>query len=217
MLSQAAGQLGHGTPVTVVDVVASPAGDPHGAGFASGFLPLLLTSLAAGIVLLFVVASHLIRLVAVAGFAVLAGLLASATLHGLGVLAGSYWATAGAIALLTLAVSATVSGLGALLGYPGIGLGVLVVFLVGNPISGLAGAPELLPQPWGSVGQFLPPGAGVTLLRSAAFFDGAGGVAPLWTLLAWAVGGLALTAIGHFRDRPGTPLRRPTVARPPLL
>jgi hypothetical protein len=137
----------------------------------------------------------------VAAYAVLAGLLAAAVMHGLGLLAGSYWAAAGAIGLLALAVSATVSGLGALAGTPGIGLGVLVVFLVGNPISGLATAPELLPAPWGAIGQALPPGAGSSLLRSAAFFDGAGGAGPAWALGAWAIGGLLLTAVGHYRDR----------------
>ncbi len=84
-----------------------------------------------------------------------------------------------------------------MLGAPGIGLGVLAVFLFGNPISGVAAAPELLPQPWGTIGQLLPPGAGATLLRSEAFFHGAGSAAPLWTLVAWAAIGLLLVAIGR--------------------
>src|SRR5262249_10263266 len=49
LLTQAAQQLGSGRPMTVVDVVPSPADDPRGAGFSSAFLPLLLTSLACGI------------------------------------------------------------------------------------------------------------------------------------------------------------------------
>ncbi len=61
----------------------------------------------------------------------------------------------------------------------------------------MAAAPELLPEPWGAVGQLLPPGAGVSLVRSAAFFDGAGTAAPLWTLVAWAVVGLVLLALGR--------------------
>jgi hypothetical protein len=207
LLGQAVQQLNPGTPVPVVDVVPPPVGDPRGAGFVSGFLPLLLTSVAAGIALLFVVRSHAVRLVGVIGFAVLAGFLAAGVMHGLGLLTGAYWAAAGAIGLLALAVTGTVSGLGALLGNPGIGLGVLLVFLLGNPISGLASAPELLPQPWGAIGQYLPPGAGATLLRSTAFFDGAGSGAARWVLIGWAAVGLGLTAIGHFRDR-----RTPTVA-----
>jgi hypothetical protein len=89
--------------------------------------------------------------------------------------------------------------LGALLGPAGVGLAALVVFVVGNPLSAVASAPELLPQPWGAVGQFLPPGAGATLLRSTAYFDGAGGATVAWTLAAWAVAGIALLIIGRRR------------------
>jgi hypothetical protein len=74
----------------------------------------------------------------------------------------------------------------ALLDAGGVVLAALAVFLLGNPLSGLTSAPELLPQPWGAVGQFLPPGAGGTLLRSVAFFDGAGAAAAGWVLGAWA-------------------------------
>jgi hypothetical protein len=103
--------------------------------------------------------------------------------------------------LLALAVAGAVSGLGAAFGRPGAALGVVLVFLVGNPISGLTTAPELLPQPWGAIGQYLPPGAGATLLRSVAFFDGAGAGRPLSVLASWAALGLALTAMGHYRAR----------------
>jgi hypothetical protein len=201
LLSQAAQSMGAGRPVNVVDVVATPADDPHGAGFATGFLPLLLTSVGCGMTLLFLVRSHGVRVVAQVTFAVLAGAIAAAALHGLGVLTGSYLATAGVIALLALAVSATVAGLGAAIGPRGIGIGALLAFFAGNPISGLTTAPELLPTPWGNIGRFLPPGAGASLLRSVAFFDGAGAAQPLWILVNWAAAGLVLTAIGHFRDR----------------
>jgi hypothetical protein len=46
--------------------------------------------------------------------------------------------------------------------------------LVGNPLSGISSAPERLPEPAGALGPLLPPGAGGSLLRSTAFFDGAG-------------------------------------------
>jgi hypothetical protein len=218
LLSQAAQQLGNGQPVTVVDVVPTPAGDPRGAGLTAGLLPLLLTSLACGVALLLVVRSHPVRLAGLLTFAALAGLIAAGVLHGLGVLGGSYLAAAGVIALVALAISATVSGLGAVFGNLGISIGALVVFFVGNPISGLASAPELLPRPWGAVGQFLPPGAGASLLRSVAFFDGARGAGPLWVLAAWAAAGLALTAVGHFRDRAkiGVPVDAARTAAVPL-
>ncbi len=216
LLTQAAQQLGNGRPVPVVDVVASPADDPRGAGFSAGFLPLLLTSLACGVVLLFVVGSHAVRVLGLFTFAVLAGVVATGVLHWLGVLTGSYLASAGVVALLALAISATISGLGALLGNPGLGLGALLVFFVGNPISGLASAPELLPQPWGAIGQLLPPGAGATLLRSVAFFEGAGATRPLWVLAGWALVGLGLTAVGHFRDRVRVPAAQAAVTPEPV-
>jgi hypothetical protein len=197
LLGQAAQQLGGGASVTIVDVVPGAPDDPRGAGFASGYLPLVLASMIAGVLFAVVLPGRWARLVGLVVFAVLAGLVGAAVLHGLGLLTGSYLAAAGALALLSLAVSGTVTGLAALIGAPGIGLGVLLVFLFGNPISAVAAAPELLPEPWGAIGQLLPPGAGATLLRSAAFFDGAGAAAPLWTLVAWAVVGLALVAVGR--------------------
>jgi hypothetical protein len=201
LLTQAVQQLGNGRPVPVVDVVPGPPDDPRGAGFASAFLPLALTSLGGGIALLFAVRSHPVRPLGLLLFAVLAGLSTAAIMHGLGVITGPYLVAAGVIALLALAISAAVSGLGAALGPVGIAVGALLLVFFGNPISGLTSAPELLPQPWGALGQYLPPGAGSTLLRSVLWFDGAGGTRPLWVLVGWSVAGLALTALGHYRER----------------
>ena len=44
---------------------------------------------------------------------------------------------------------------------------------VGNPFSGVATSPDMLPAGAGALGQLLPPGAGGNLLRSTGFFDGA--------------------------------------------
>lgn len=101
------------------------------------------------------------------------------------------------IGLFALAAAATVAGPGAVLGRPGIGLGALLVFLVGNPLSAVSAAPELLPQPWGEVGQWLPVGAGGSALRSAAFFDGAGAGHAVAILAGYAVVGLLLVLFGR--------------------
>src|SRR5262245_29592546 len=45
LLTQAAAQLGRSAAPTVVDVVPGSSDDPRGAGFASGFLPLVLLGL----------------------------------------------------------------------------------------------------------------------------------------------------------------------------
>lgn len=200
LLTQQAQALGGGSPIPVVDVVPTDPDDPRGAGFAAGFLPLVLTSMAAGILVVAAVRLRRARLIGVLVYAIGAGLAGAAALqYWLGALSGSYPANAAVIGLLALAISGAVAGLGALLGPAGIALGALVVFLVGNPLSAVGSAPELLPQPWGAVGQLLPPGAGATLLRSTAYFDGAGGTAALWTLAGWALAGLLLLTVGRRR------------------
>ncbi|WP_433285029.1 hypothetical protein [Micromonospora sp. CA-244673] len=214
LLTEAAAQLSAGRPVPVVQVVPADPDDPRGAGFAAGFLPLALTGMLAGALLTVLVARRAARLAGLLGFAVLAGLVGAAVLHGwLGVLDGDLWREAGAIGLFALAAAGTVAGLGALLGAPGIGLGALLVFLVGNPLSAVGAAPELLPQPWGAIGQYLPVGAGATLLRSAAFFDGAGAGRPVAVLAGYALVGLALVLVGRRPARVGAggpaPERRP--------
>jgi hypothetical protein len=113
----------------------------------------------AGILVATAVGSRRARLAGIGLFAVLAGLVGGAVLqYWLDALPGAYLANAAVIGLLALAVSGSVAGLGALLGRAGIGLGVVLVFLLGNPLSVVASAPELLPQPRGQLGQLLPPG-----------------------------------------------------------
>jgi hypothetical protein len=198
LLTQASAEMNGGQPVRTVEVVPLDPDDPRGTGFASGFLPLAITSLLAGIAIFFAVRGRGPRLVGLLGYAVFAGLAAAAVLQfWLGVIPGTYLLNAAAIGLFTLAVAASVGGLAAVLGERGIALGALVVFLVGNALSGVAAAPHLLPQPWGEVGQWLPIGAGGTLLRSTAYFDGAGGTPAVWILATYAIVGLVLVALGR--------------------
>ena len=198
VLTQATAQLGQGRPVPVTDVVPVHSGDPRGAGFGAGFLPMAMTGLLAGALAFLLIKRRPARLVALGTFAVLAGLAGAAVQqHWLDVLPGDYFAAAGVLALFALAVSATVAGLGAVFDRAGVALGAVTVFLVGNALSAVASAPELLPQPWGAVGQFLPIGAGATLLRSVVYFDGHGSATALGVLSAYAIGGLVLVAIGR--------------------
>jgi hypothetical protein len=198
LLTQAAAQLGDGAPVPVRDVVPTAAGDPRGTGFAAAFLPLAITAMLAGILTFFAVRRRAARFAALGTFAVLAGLAGAAVQqYWLDVLPGDYLVNASVIGLFALAVAATVAGLGAVAGRAGVALGAVTVFLVGNALSAVGSAAELLPQPWGEVGQWLPIGAGGTLLRSAAYFDGSGGAAAAWVLAAYALGGLLLVAVGR--------------------
>ena len=64
-----------------------------------------------------------------------------------------------------VAVAAPVAGLAGRLGPPGIGIGAVLMMVVANPWSGVTSAPELLPEPAGVIGQWLPPGAAGSALR----------------------------------------------------
>jgi hypothetical protein len=202
LLGQLAGGLGQafGQQLQVVDVVPLPADDPRGAGLAAAALPLVIGAVAAAALLTRVLPGTVARLVGVVSLAVLAGLAMTAVLQfWLGSLEGSYWANAGVLALAIAASATVLLGLERLLGYAGLGLGAAVLLLLGNPLSGLNAAPELLPAGWGQLGQFLPPGAAGTALRSVAFFDGAGAGQALVVLLCWLGVGIVLSLVPRFR------------------
>ncbi|MEW5531263.1 ABC transporter permease [Streptomyces virginiae] len=202
--------------VPVTDVVPTPAADVRGAGFGASVLPLALAGVAAGALVSLSGLRGGRAVTAVLGASVLVGLAGAALAHSwLGVLAGNWWAAAGVLALTVAAVAAGVAGLHALLGKPGIGLGAFLIVLLGNPFSGAAGAPQLLPEPAGLVGQWLPPGAGSSLLRSVAFFDGAGAAAPALVLSLWAVLGLTAIAFTGRRTTPAHPDQAPVRASAP--
>ncbi|RIQ20924.1 hypothetical protein [Jiangella rhizosphaerae] len=182
---------------TVTDVRPFPADDPSGAGLSAGALPLALGGWIAAVVLLMTVRGPGRQAAGAAAFAVVAGLALTALLRfGFGTFDGAYWATAGAAALGISATAWTILGLRTALGNAGLAVGAVVLILLGNPLSGLASAPELLPAGWGALGQLLPPGATGSLLRSAAYFDGAGAAEPLLVLTFWLAGGVALFALG---------------------
>ncbi|GAA2445885.1 ABC transporter permease [Streptomyces macrosporus] len=200
-----AGQAPPGTEVRVTDVVAAPPSDPRGTAFGASLLPLSLAGVATGVLVWRLGLRGPYAPAALLGAAVLTGAVAVALGHGLlDVLAGDRWAEAGTLALLTLAIGSTVAGLGALLGPAGVGLGALVVVLLGNPFSGVASAPELLPEPVGPLGQWLPPGAGGTMLRSVTYFAGHGAAGPALVLTLWSVLGLTAVALGRRRAAAGS-------------
>jgi hypothetical protein len=124
----------------------------------------------------------------------------------------NFWGVAGGLTLGVLAAGLSMLGLGSLFGRVGLALGALLALLVGNPLSGLNSAPELLPSGWGELGQWLPQGANATLLRSTAFFDGAGGTLPIVVLTCWALVGAALIVAAALRQG-RTDRRRSTESR----
>ncbi|MGY1616914.1 hypothetical protein ACI797_09215 [Geodermatophilus sp. SYSU D00691] len=199
-----------GTTVPVEDVVPTPESDPRGAGLAAAALPLAL-----GGVLTAGLTSRLVRrtgMRAVATLAMaLAGGMVTATVLGtwLGAVESGWWTTTGVVALGMAATALVLLGLEKLAGPVGLGLGAAAVVLLGNPLSGLASAPELLPGGWGTLGQLLPPGATGSLLRSVSWFDGAGAGAPLLVLSTWVVAGLVLLGAGAAVQRRRRPVLTP--------
>jgi hypothetical protein len=197
-------------PVRVVDVVAADPDDPRGAALAASVLPLVLAGMAAGLLVWLAGGTGVAGWAALVAASAGAGLVAAGVAQGwLGVLGGDWLVNAGVLGLTVLAVAATIAGLAALFGRAGAALGALLMVLVGNPLSGVSSAPELLPDPAGAIGQLLPPGAGGSLLRSTAFFDGAAAGGPLIVLLAWVAFGLAVAGVAALRRR------RPAAAAAP--
>ncbi|MFG2342028.1 ABC transporter permease [Streptomyces yangpuensis] len=193
---------GTGTAVVARDLVPLPADDPRGTGLAAGALPLVMGGLLAALVLTRLVRGSTRRVTGVFAFAFTGGLAVTAILQfWLGALNGSYWANSGAVALTLAATSLSILGLMSVLGYVGFGLGAATMMLIGNPLSGTATAPEMLPGRSGALGQLLPPGAGGQLLRSTAFFDGHGVTRSVVVLAAWLTLGMMLCLAGGLRAR----------------
>ncbi|HZX03453.1 hypothetical protein [Kribbella sp.] len=202
ILTQLAGRMHPGGAAKVTDVVPLPKDDPRGAGLAAGALPLVLGGIIAAAGLTQLVRSGSKRMLGAVTFAVTGGLALAAVLqYWLGSFEGSYLGNAGVIAMSIAAISLTLLGLEWLLGTAGLALGGAVMMLLGNPLSGMTSAPEMLPSGWGTLGQLLPPGAAGTALRSVSFFDGAGAGRPLVVLSCWLVAGLLLCGLGALRGR----------------
>lgn len=217
VLTQMAGKLAateNRTPI-VTDVVPLPTDDPRGAGLAAGALPLVLGGILAAVALTRLLPAGIRRIRGAIGFAITGGLALAAVLQfWLGSLEGNYWANSGVIAFSIAATSVAILGLEWLLGAAGLALGAATMMLLGNPLSGLTSAPEMLPTGWGALGQLLPPGAAGTMLRAVAFFDGANIIKPVLVLSAWLLGGLLLCAIGAARGRSRTEAEEVTPSEP---
>ncbi|ADD42353.1 ABC transporter permease [Stackebrandtia nassauensis] len=199
MLTQMAAKMSaeSGAKVPVEDVHPAADDDPNQRGLAAGALPLALAGYISAIMLALTVVGTLRQVI---GLIVLTSV-AAATLIAIlqfwfGSIAGDYWINTAAGALGISAAAWMVLGLHAVLGKAGLGLGAATLILLGNPLSGLASAPELLPTGWSTVGQLLPPGATGTLLRSTGFFDGTGSTQAIWVLAVWVAVGVLMYAIG---------------------
>lgn len=209
MIAQMLTQIGNGisqqTGVTLrsQDLAPPTADDSRGVGLAASALPLTLAGMLPAVAMMLLLKREVwTRFTATVVFAGVAGVTIAALLrYVFGSIDQNLWGVAAGLTLGILAAGLTMLGLGSLFGRVGLALGALLALLVGNPLSGLNSAPEMLPSGWGELGQWLPQGATATLLRSTAFFDGAGSIMPILILTCWAVAGVALIVFAALRRR----------------
>ena len=206
ILQEAAGQVPGASKPPVEDVRPLDPDDPRGTTINLLAVPLAVTSIL-GAMLLFQMAPALpagARLAVLTGFAVAGGLVAMLIVRvAIGALPGPFLALAALAALAIAAMAFAAAGIMSAVGGPGVLISFLLFLMLGNPASGAASAPELLPEPWATGGQFLPPGAAATGLRNVAYFDGAALAQPLLVLAAFAAAGTLLiraTAAGRSRS-----------------
>lgn len=189
---------------TVTPVVPLSADDPQGVGLTLSAIPLTIGGIVGGALISLRVRGIWRRLTAIGIYSIVTATALYLIIHtwfGFLPLGGwAVWLT------LALSVGSTVSlivGLTSLLGAAGIMVGALITLFIGNPISG-AGVPlEFLPAPFDKVGEWFVPGATQTLIHDNGYFPDANNTFAWIVLVCWAVLGLALQIIGHYRNGRG--------------
>ena len=190
--------------VAVTDVVPLAKSDPRGIGLVSAAFPVVLGGMLGGILISLAIVGTVRRLLALGVYVVVAGFAIAGIMQGwFGVLHGSYLLNAAVLAAGLLAIGATIVGFAALVGRPGVAIGPVLFLLIANPISSAAQPVEFLPEPWGAVGQWFPPGAGATLLRDASYFPATDTTFPWLVLIGWSAAGILLALVGHVRSAGG--------------
>ncbi|MFK4540455.1 hypothetical protein RKD29_000051 [Streptomyces tendae] len=137
-----------------------------------------------------------IRLLALAGLSVVSGVGGAIIVDTVFDALPGHFATLWGIATLTT-FTAAAAGMAfqVLLGPAGVAMSVLIFVVLGNPSAGGVYPTALLPPFWGAIGQALPNGAGVTLVRNYSYFGGHHTAAAWWVLCAWAAGGVLVSCI----------------------
>lgn len=140
------------------------------------------------------------RLGALAGYAIVAGLLGALLVDPvMSILEGHFLALWGIGTLIVFATAAATLAFESLLGVLGVGLAIALFVVLGNPASGAIFPPELLPQPWRAMGGYITTGAGGQAVRSVQYFDGAVLLRPMLVLMVYALAGSAIVVLVGFR------------------
>ena len=186
--------------VRAVDVVPVSAEDPKGAVFSSAVLPLTICAVLIGATVAMArgIRRSWHRVLTLLAACAVGGFGAYLVAQGfLGALPHAHVTTWAVLSLVMISISATAAALIRLLGPAGLGVSAALMVFVGNPFSGVTSAPEMLPKGVDYVGQWLPPGAGASLLRDTAYFGGNSGTGHLAVLILWSVCGLTALLFGR--------------------
>lgn len=198
VITRLAGPLG----AQVTDVVAFSPDDPGGRLLTSATFPMLIGGIIGGVALSTAVVGSGRRILGLAVYSVVGGLVLTAILQGwFGAIQGDFLLNVAAFALAMAAISAPMIGFVALIGRAGIAVGPVVMMLFANPISGATLPAQFLPGAWGTIGQWFPPGAASTVVRELSYFPEAVTAFPWLVLIGWTVAGVLLSVIGHARVR----------------
>jgi hypothetical protein len=146
---------------------------------------------------------ELVRLSALGVYAVAARLLdalvAECILHAL---SDHFLALAGVGTLVVFAAGVPTEALQALFGIAGTGIALLALIILGNPATGVAFSPAMLPGFWRAIGFWLPPDARVRAETGAVYFQGHATLGALAVLAVYAAVGTAVALIVGGRRRP---------------
>ncbi|MFC4137612.1 MULTISPECIES: hypothetical protein [unclassified Microbacterium] len=182
--------------VVVTDLAPYADADPQGIGLTVSVFPLVIGGVLGGVLLSLTVTGAWRRIVGLLVYSASAGLVLTGILQSwIGALQADFWTDAAAIALTIGAIASTVVGLSSLLGKAGIAVGAVTMILFANPLSAANVPVEFLLAPWGTIGQWMPPGAGATLLRDLSYFPDADVSFPWLLLGCWMLAGLLLAAL----------------------
>lgn len=186
--------------VTTTDVVA---GGTNAAAGNLVILPALIGGMMTAMLSIFLVKRPWFRIISLVSGALFAGLSGALVLGAwMDLIPGDFGMIWLALSAGVCAVGATIMGLATLLGNAGIGLGVILMMLIGNPWGGTFVPTEFLGGFMGWLGAHMPNGNVIQLVRNIGYFPDASqssqwGVFAAWIgigLVLWLAGSLIHTA-----------------------
>lgn len=170
----------------VTELAALSDSDSRGAVLGSAALPLVIGGISLGALAILRIKGGSGRIALVSIASVITGSVAAATVSGIfGALPGNYFFNSLAMAGVLAAIGFALIGAHAVAGMVGFGLTAATLFLLGNPLNGVALPAEFYPSFWGDLGQLMPLGAGFELLKRINYFELSDQSSQWWVLVAW--------------------------------